>query len=525
MQNPRTFKDGRGSGLTTGSEALRVLSRYPVRNAFAWDGGALSYAGTLDLIGRMQGVLTTAGLKRGQRMILLSSNRAEAWCAGMAAQLLGMASSNCHPIASLDDHLYQITDAGAAAVVIDPSVFAERGRDIAASVGSDCAVFTLGPSDFGVDLIAASEAFGTVTPKDLAQITDVATIHYTGGSTGRSKGAVRTHRTNAAYVAGSIADYEIPSGCQYLAAAPISHVAGGFVMPVLARGGTVHLQKSFDPDRILRGIETHKIGMTLLVPTMIYGLLEHPGIRDVDTSSLQTLLYGGSPMSPAKLLQGLETIGPVFTQLYGLTETFMVSNLGRQDHDPNRPELFGSCGVPSFLADIKVVDDDGQDMPVGEPGEISIRTPNAMEYYLNLPEETEKTIQDGWIRSGDVAYKDEQGYLFIVDRKKDMIVTGGFNVYPKGVEDVLTADPAVAMAAVIGVPDDKWGERVTAVIVPSAGAAPDTTTLAAAVKAKLGSVQTPKSFELVEQLPLTAVGKIDKNALRKSYWAGQGRNV
>ena len=252
--------------------------------------------------------------------------------------------------------------------------------------------------------------------------------------------------------------------------APISHVAGTKVLPSLMRGGTVHMLKGFDPEAVFKTIERERINFTLFVPTMIYVLLDHPALDKTDLSSLELLLYGASAMSPSRLVEGIERIGPVFSQLYGQTECYPVSVLRKADHDPKTPELFLSCGFPIAACEVKILDDDDHEVETGEAGEICVRAPHVMAEYWKRPEQTAETLKNGWLHTGDIARADERGYMFILDRKKDMIVSGGFNIFPREVEDVLSQHADVAMVAVVGVPDDKWGEAVTAVIVAREGA-------------------------------------------------------
>jgi fatty-acyl-CoA synthase len=510
---------------TLGTQTLRALARYPERVAFSWDGGSLTGGATLDLIGRMQRAFMSAGLGRGQRMAVLTANRVETWCAGIAAQISAMSTTALHPLGSLDDQLDQIVDSEAEVLVVDARTFAARGAELAARSASLKKVFTIGPADFGGDLMAAAEDAGTSTPRDLANADDIAALNYTGGTTGKSKGALRRHREYAPFASAILADFEIPADPRYLAVAPISHVAGTKVLPVLMRGGTVHLQRGFDPEAVLAAIGRERINFALLVPTMIYVLLDHPKLDGADLSSLELLLYGASPMSPSRLTEGLERIGPVFSQLYGQTECYPVSVLRKADHDARRPELFESCGFPIAACDVRILDDDDREVAVGQSGEICVRAPLVMVEYWKRPDETAATLRNGWLHTGDIARADERGYLFILDRKKDMIVSGGFNIYPREVEDVLSAHADVAMVAVIGVPDGKWGEAVTAMIVPRAGARPDANELIALVKARKGPAHAPKHIEVVDSLPTTAVGKVDKKALRAKYWAGHKRMV
>ena len=238
------------------------------------------------------------------------------------------------------------------------------------------------------------------------------------------------------------------------------------------------------------------------------------------------MAYGASPMSPVRLAEAHERIGRVFNQLYAQTECPAGTTLLRSEHDPaGRPELLASCGQSMVGSELRLLDDAGHDVGPGEVGEICLRSRAMMSGYWKRPDLTAQVIQDGWVHTKDMARRDDDGYVYIVDRKHDMIISGGFNVYPKEVEDVLTADPDVAAAAVIGIPDDRWGEAVTAVIVARPGAELDTARLIALVKEKKGSHQAPKTVEVVDSPSADPVGKVDKKALRARYWTGETRAV
>jgi fatty-acyl-CoA synthase len=506
-------------------QTLRALARYPSRTAFSWPGGSLSYAGTTDLIGRMQKVLSQLGLQPGARVALLSANRADSWCSSVAAQLARLSTTSLHPLGSLDDQLFQLEDSETQVLVVDADTFRDRGGDLASRASGLKAVFTLGPADYGADLLQAIEAAGSATARCFAGPDDLSTLSYTGGTTGKSKGALRYHRELAGFANAILADFEIPENPSYLTVAPISHVAGTKVLPTLMRGGTVHLLRGFDPEAVFKTIARERINFTLLVPTMIYVLLDHPALDKTDLSSLELLLYGASAMSPSRLVEGIERIGPVFSQLYGQTECYPVSVLRKKDHDPKTPELFLSCGFPIAACQVKILDNDDREVATGEAGEICVRAPHTMAEYWKRPEQTAETLKSGWLHTGDIARADERGYMFILDRKKDMIVSGGFNIFPREVEDVLTQHADVAMCAVIGVPDEKWGEAVTAIVVAREGTRPDAEELIDLVKAKKGSAHAPKHVQFVKELPMTGVGKVDKKVLKAGFWAGRERMV
>jgi fatty-acyl-CoA synthase len=513
------------AGPTVGSKTLSALGRYPDRVAFAWDGGWLTYGQAKELIGRFQLVYATYGLRRGQRLALLSGNRAEAWCASVAAHASGLATTWLHSIGSLEDQLYQLDDAEVDGLIVDAQHHRERGEELAAKVAKRIVILGIGPSGFGTDLLAAAETVGTATPRDVAFPDDIVTLSYTGGTTGRAKGVLRRHPALTAGRASILANFELPNNPRYLAVAPISHAAGSKILPTLSKGGSVHLVNGFSADRVLDAITRERINFVLMVPTMIYALLDEPKLAQADLSSLELLLYGASPMAPSRLLEGIERIGPVFSQFYGQTECYPIAVLRKSDHDPSRPGLFGACGAPVTDCEVKLLDESGTEVPQGEAGEICVRSPSAFEAYWKLPALTAETLKQGWLHTGDVARADERGYLYIIDRRKEMIVTGGVNVYPREVEDALTSHDAVSMAAVFGVPDPHWGEAVMAVVVLRTGAKSDAQTLIQHVKMKKGSVQAPKRIDFAESLPMTAIGKIDKQTLRAVFWVDRERLV
>jgi fatty-acyl-CoA synthase len=277
---------------------------------------------------------------------------------------------------------------------------------------------------------------------------------------------------------------------------------------------------------VLETIEKYRITATMLVPTMLYVLLDHPALATTDVSSLKTIYYGAAAISPTRLKEAIERFGPIFFQFFGQTECPMcITSLRKEDHDPTNLERLASCGRPVPWLHVALLDDAGNEVPVGEPGEICVRGPLVMAGYWKKPEQTAEALADGWLHTGDIARRDADGFYYIVDRKKDMIVSGGFNVFPREVEDVISAHPAVAAVAVIGVPDEKWGEAVKAVVVTRPGASVASEELISLVKDHKGSIHAPKSVDFVEALPVSALGKADKKALRAQYWGAAGRQV
>jgi acyl-CoA synthetase (AMP-forming)/AMP-acid ligase II len=357
---------------------------------------------------------------------------------------------------------------------------------------------------------------------------DEAFIMFTSGSTGEPKGVVNSHFTwgyegiSAGLDMGDIAFGEV-----FAHGAPLTHFSHAFVMPTFIRGGTNVMLPALDVATLLSNIERHKVTATAVVPTIIYLLLDDPRRPDFDLSTLRTMIYAGAPIAPERLRAALETFGPIFIQTYAGTEQGFVSCLRKHDHradDTTWVARLASAGRALLNVAVDIRDEDGRSLPLGESGEVCTKQTGQMDCYLDASRNAE-ALREGWMHTGDVGRLDEDGFLFIVDRKRDLIVSGGFNVFPRQVEDVLTAHASVAQAAVIGVPHDKWGEAVLAVVVTRAGVAVGEQELIDHVKAELGSVCAPKTVIFVDEVPLNATGKVDKKSLREPYWQGQSRQV
>ena len=358
------------------------------------------------------------------------------------------------------------------------------------------------------------EPGGAADPVD-----DLAMLVGTGGTTGLPKGVMLTTRNLETMTAMTLIGYPFEGRPAYLALAPLTHAAGVLCFPVMAIGGRIVVMPKPDVGAFLALIERERITHTFLPPTLIYMLLGHEALDATDLSSLQCFWYGAAPMSTARLEEALTRIGPVMAQLFGQTEApMMVSMLPPADHfnadGSVATQRLASAGRPAPLVTVGIMDPEtGALVQAGERGEIVVRGSLVMAGYYKNPEATEAASAGGWHHTGDIGYLDADGYLFIVDRLKDMIITGGFNVYSAEVEQALMQHPAVRDCAVVGLPDDKWGERVTAVIEPSADIEPDE--LIAFVKARIGSVKAPKQIELWPELPRSRVGKILKGDVKQ----------
>ena len=354
---------------------------------------------------------------------------------------------------------------------------------------------------------------------------DIAIQVYTSGTTGHPKGVQTTHD---ALMASLAAREWFPCAAEdvYLISMPQYHVIGN-VLGLSAHfvGGRTVIARQANPTEILRLIPAERVTYAIFVPALLLFLLQTPGCRETDFSSLKNITYGASPIPLDLLRDAMATFKCEFGQAYGLSETLVVTHLPPEDHDPAGSARMRSCGRPLSNAQIKVVGDDGAELPCGQVGEIVVRTPQAMKGYWRLPDATAATIRDGWIYTGDAGYFDEDGYLYIHDRLKDMIVSGGSNIYPAEVENALFGHPAIADVAVIGVPDRRWGEAVKAVVVREPGAAVTEAEVIAYARERIAHYKAPKSVDFVEELPRNPSGKILKRVLRAPYWEGYDRQV
>ena len=515
------------SGGTLGDLVISAIARFGDKPAIGDDRIRWSYRELGEQIGRIITVLRGLGLGPGSSLSMLSSNRAEVWAVMNAALIMGMRYTPLHPLSAEDDQAYIIENAEADILIVDAETFAERGKAIKRRAPGLKHLMAFGELDGIPDLLKAAAAAAPAPLVDEGSGAKVAWLAYTGGTTGRSKGVMMSHRSMVTAVLSIYADWEWPVDIRYLASTPVSHAAAVFLWPTMMRGGFSFLVPGFQPDHYCRTIERERISAIMLVPTAIYVLLDDEAKRaKYDLSSIELIAYGAAPMSPDRLRQAIDVFGQNLVQFYGQTEApLCITSMRKSDHDLNKPHRFGSCGRVTALSDVKLFDSEMREVGIGEPGEICLRGPLVMNGYWKLPEATEEAFRGGWLHTGDVATKDEEGFLYIVDRTKDMIISGGFNIYPREVEDALMGHPAVSSAAVIGVPDEKWGEAVKAFVVLRDGASVDAEELKAFVKDKRGSAWSPKSIDFVKELALTALGKVDRKAMRAPYWSGQKRSV
>ena len=360
-----------------------------------------------------------------------------------------------------------------------------------------------------------------------ANASDTAVQFYTSGTTGLPKGAELTNANFAWMLPLWTRTWLLAPGVPNLVCLPMFHIGGaGWGIAGLFSGATNHVVREFVPAEILRIIEREKLQVMLLVPAMILFLVQAPQIRETDLSSLRLVVYGAAPI-PGELLKQAMAIFPCgFQQVYGLTETTgAITVLPATDHDPNDARKLLSCGYAQKGVELRIVGDDGKDLPPDAVGEIAVRSAQVMGGYWKLPEATQRAVQGEWFFTGDAGYLDARGYLYIYDRVKDMIVSGGENIYPAEVEGALFGHPAVADVAVIGVPDERWGETVKAVVVKKQDAEVTPGELVDWARKRIAGYKLPKSVDFIDALPRNPTGKILKRELRKAYWGDKQRQV
>jgi acyl-CoA synthetase (AMP-forming)/AMP-acid ligase II len=474
------------------------------------------------------------GLKKGDTAAFLMANCPEYIFCEYALAKIGVVRVPLAVLLKSDDHVYMMNHAECS-VLIYHEKMASRVREMIPRLQTVRHFICVGEGSFACpeghyrlqDLLAA---YPPEEPQEEIGPGDLCGIYFTGGTTGRPKGVMLSHRSWVSTYLTEMLELGLGYEERFAYVTPLTHAGGCLILPVLLRKGVCVILDHFEPGLFLETVEKEKITATFVVPTMIYVLLDYPDRQKYDLRSLRNIIYGASAIAPERLKQAVSAFGPIFTQLYGQTEApMMISVLPREDHviaDPEKERrVFSSCGRPTLPAKVRIVDEKGNDLPPGEVGEIIVRHPNMMDGYLKNPEATAEAVKEGWLHTGDLARQDEEGFLYIVDRLKDMIVSGGFNIYPREVEDVLHEHPAVKNAAVVGVPHEKWGEAVKAIVVLHAGKQATEQELIDFVKERKGSLHAPKSVEFWEEIPLTNLGKIDKKKIREVFWQGRERRV
>lgn len=520
------------------AQTLNELADYwadtkPDHTGYRFESRETSFSDFRDTMVRLSRALRAAGIGKGDRIAWIGKNSDRYFTLLFGA---ARASAVTVPIGwrlAPKEMAFILQDSGAVALVATPE-FAGFAQQMADEIPAIQWVLASEPGcdidnleDFMAKYGDAPELDALPTPGDaLLQL-------YTSGTTGNPKGVVLSHGNF--FRGDGESKREIPDWDEWgedeagLQVMPIAHIAGtGYGILPMNRGVSCNIVAEFNPAEILDLIHNKQLTRFFLVPAALQMLINDPKAKETDTSGVVQINYGASPM-PLQLLRDCMKAFPNagFCQFYGMTETTgTIIVLPPEDHDPDGNERMLSAGKPVPGVEVKIVNENGEEVDVREVGEICTRSSFNMAHYFKQPEKTAETVdQDGWLRTGDAAYRDEDGYIYIHDRIKDMIITGGENVYPAEVENALYEHPAVSEAAVIGVPDDKWGEAVKAIIVPKPDAEIDESNVIAHCRERIAGFKTPKSVDVIAEMPRNASGKILRKDLRALYWEGKERQV
>ena len=476
--------------------------------------------------------LAGAGVGDGDRVAFIDKNGLEYFEVTFGLAKLGAVNVAVNWRLAAPEMAQIIDDAGAEVVVVGPD-FVPQVERIEEGLARVHTIVAIGGHDRWIDYEDWVAGQPADDPGVVAAGDDVAFQLYTSGTTGLPKGVMCTHDNFFAGVGDIAAQWRFTTDSVNLAMMPMFHIAGaGWSMVGLVHGCRTVVLRDVDPAAVLAAIPAYGVTNAFMVPAVIQFLLVTPGVETTDFSTLRALVYGASPITDKVLVSGMETFGCEFIQVYGLTETTgAITQLDGTDHDPEgKPQLLRSCGRPYPWVEVRIVEPStGEDVPVGEVGELWTRSRQNMAGYWQNPKATAEAVTaDGWFRTGDAGYTDAEGYLYLHDRVKDMIVSGGENVYPAEVENVVAKHPGVADVAVIGVPDERWGEAVKAIVVAAPGveagdaAAQD---IIAFAREQLAGYKLPKSVDFAEVLPRNPSGKLLKRELREPYWEGVDRQI
>ncbi|MDD0838415.1 AMP-binding protein [Curvibacter sp. HBC61] len=521
--------------MNFGTFLQRSARFWPDKPAVLFRDQVLTYQALEARSNQLAHALAALGLKRGDRVAIVSPNRPEIVEFECALYKLGLVKVALNARLAPSELADALSNAEPVAVAAGP----EHRRMVQAAVADLNGLqhhigFDVDPAqepdwiDYEALLAPHSTAHRAI---DL-QPQDLAVLHFTSGSTGKLKAAMQTVGNRRASLRKIILGRMHAGPGDVLAlCGPITHASGMFIQPMLFQGAAILLMERFHPAEMLEAIEKHRVSICFFVPAMIHALLAEPSLRTRDLSSLRLVSYGAAPMSPSRIREAWQAFGPVLAQGYGAAETTGgVITLTTEDHQRamsgERPELLASCGRPAGESDVQVLNDAGQAVQGDEVGEICVRGDDVFAGYWRADELAAQAIDaQGWLRTGDLARVDHEGYVFIVDRKKEMLVSGGFNVYPSEVEAVLAQHPSVYEVCVIGVPDEHWGEAVKAVVVLRAGQQASAEDMMDFCRSRLADFKRPRSVDFVDQLPKNSNGKLSRKDVREPYWHGRERRV
>jgi long-chain acyl-CoA synthetase len=510
----------------------RAVQQHPERIASIFGTRQRTFAEFADRVARLAGALQRLGMKPGDRVAMLAMNSDRYLEYQMAVPWAGGVLNPCNVRWSVAEIAYSLNDSGSSILIVDDNFL-----PLIAQLRTDTPVLREvihcgdGAAPSGAHSYEGLIAAASPVPDAVRRGDDLAGIFYTGGTTGFPKGVMLSHTNMMSSGLAMRADGLAQPDGVYLHAAPMFHLADmGVAMPHWIEGNTHAIVAAFNPEAVLDVMARDRVTHVLLVPTMVQMLVDHPAMRQPrDLSALHTIAYGASPMSEAVVDRAMKALpGVGFIQAYGMTELSPLATLNPAWYHTAEGRKAGklrSAGRASHCTEVKIVDADGREVPRGTVGEVIVRGPNVMQGYWNKPEQTTAALKNGWMHTGDGAYMDEDGFIFIADRLKDMIISGGENIYSAEVENALAQHPAVAACAVIGIPSDQWGESVHAVVVLKPDVKPEASELIDHCKALIAGYKCPRSVDFVAALPLSGAGKVLKTTLREPFWKGRTRNV
>ena len=504
---------------------------FPDNPCVTQEGVTTTYGEMDRLANRLANGLLSLGIGKGERVCILGENSREHIALFEAACKVGAVTVSLNYRLAPAELAFIINDAQSRVLLMLDSGFSDTLDKLRGDLPQDFNLLTRGlPDSLDWDSFIAGQS--DAHPGVDVQPTDPFFQLYTSGTTGNPKGVVSTH---ANFVAEAMMNTTFiphrpnPDSAD-IVCAPMFHVGGaGSSLVSIYAGSEILLHKAFDPAQVVSDIENFPVSSVFLVPAMMMAVLQLPDIESRDFSGLKQVYYGASPISESVLRRAMEVFEADFVQMYGMTETCgTVVNLSPADHMKalaGRPELLLSCGRPSVGVQARIMTPEGKECPRGEVGEIWILSDSNMVGYYNLPEATASSLTDGWVHTGDAGYMDEEGYIFLKDRIKDMVVSGGENIYPVEVENAIAHHPSVADVAVIGVPDDKFGEALLAFVVVNSGASLELDEMIDFCRERIAGYKIPRKLELIEEMPRNPSGKILKKELRKPYWEGVERRI
>lgn len=509
----------------------RAARVHPRKPATIFGGRRTDYATMQERVARLAGAFRVAGVKPGDRVGILALNSDRYLEYFYATYWAGAVVNPCNIRWSVGEIAYSLADCDTRVLLVDdqflPMLPQLRGEAVCISTVIHC-----GDDETPAGMLNYERLVAETDPAEeiVRGGEDLAGIFYTGGTTGFPKGVMLPHRSLYANGLALQSVWGDMSDMVGLHAAPMFHLADGTLSNALAMAGATHVMvPMFNPAAVAKAIEKERVTTALLVPTMIQMLVDAPGTREHDLSSLEFIMYGGSPISEVLIDRALAVMPKAtMLQLYGMTELGATATLLKPVYHSGAGRALGkirSGGQPCMITDVRIVDAEDRNLPRGTVGEIVARGPGVMLGYWNKPDETAKALKHGWMHTGDAGYMDEDGFVFIADRIKDMIVTGGENVYSVEVENAVACHASVQQCAVIAIPDDKWGEVVHAHVVCKPGSTVTLPELQEHCKTLIGNYKIPRSLEVAASLPVSGTGKILKNKLREAFWAGRDRRV